>query len=72
MVDKGRTKGEKSLVYVEGGSLRGFGYAPFHFHRLRPNRWDQFIDLTSDDRDARTILKLFLRKDSNHEIVKVK
>ncbi|MFK7785706.1 MAG: exonuclease domain-containing protein, partial [Crocinitomicaceae bacterium] len=30
VVDKGRSKGEKSLVYVEGGSLRGYGYAPYH------------------------------------------
>lgn len=71
IVDKGRTKGEKSLVYVEGGSLRGYGYAPFHYHRLKPNKWERFITLTSDDRDARTILKLFMRKDDKHEIVRV-
>lgn len=69
VVDKGRSKGEKSLVYVEGGSLRGYGYAPYHFHRLKPNKWNKFIDLTSDDRDARTILKLFLRKNKKHEVV---
>lgn len=71
IVEKGRTKGEKSLVYVEGGTLRGFGYAPYHFNRLQPKKWDRFIELTSDDRDARTILKLFLRKNTKHEIVHV-
>ncbi|MDG1332556.1 MAG: exonuclease domain-containing protein [Crocinitomicaceae bacterium] len=71
VVDKGRSKGEKSLVYVEAGSLRGYGYAPYHFHRLKPNKWNKFIDLTSDDRDARTILKLFLRKNTKHEVVHV-
>lgn len=71
IVDKGRTKGEKSLVYLEGGSLRGFGYAPFHFNRLTPKKWNRFIDFTTDDRDARTILKLFLRKNEEHELVKV-
>ncbi len=70
IVDKGRSKGEKSLVYVERGTLKGYGYAPFHYHRLKPNKWERFIDLTSDDRDARTILKLFLRKDAKHEIVR--
>jgi DNA polymerase III subunit epsilon len=71
IVDKGRTKSEKSLVYVESGTLRGSGYAPFHFNRLKPEKWDRFIDFTSDDRDARTILKLFLRKDENHEIIRM-
>ncbi len=71
IVDKGRQKGEKSLVYVENGSLRGYGYAPFHFHGLKPKKWDRFIDLTPDDRDARTILKLFLRKDGKHELVRL-
>jgi len=71
IVDKGRQKGEKSLVYVENGSLRGYGYAPFHFHGLKPQQWDRFIDLTPDDRDARTILKLFLRKDKKHELVRL-
>ncbi len=71
IVDKGRQKGEKSLVFVENGSLRGYGYAPFHFHGLKPKQWDRFIDLTPDDRDARTILKLFLRKDKKHELVRI-
>ena len=72
IVDKGRTKSEKSLIYVEAGTLRGSGYAPFHFNRLKPEKWDRYIDFTSDDRDARTILKLFLRKDDKHEVVRLK
>lgn len=71
IVDKGRIKGEKSLIYVEGGSLRGFGYSPFHFNRLPAHKWERFIEFTSDDRDARTILKLFLRKNEQHEVVRV-
>jgi DNA polymerase-3 subunit epsilon len=71
IVDKGRSKGEKSLIYVERGTLKGFGYAPFHYHRLKPDKWDRFIDLTSEDRDARTILKLFLRKNDKAELVRL-
>lgn len=71
IVDKGRQKGEKSLVYVENGSLRGYGYAPFHFHGIKPKKWDRFIDFTPDDRDARTILKLFLRKNKKHDLVRL-
>lgn len=69
IIDKGRNKSEKSLVLVENGSLIGMGYAPYHFKRLPVKEWRTFIDLIQDDRDARTILKLFLRKNEKHQIV---
>jgi DNA polymerase-3 subunit epsilon len=69
IVDKGRVRNEKSLVYVEKGALKGIGYAPFHFNRKKPGEWDQFIDYIPDDRDARTILTSFLRKNEEAELV---
>lgn len=69
IIDKGRNKSEKSLVLVENGCLIGMGYAPYHFKRLPVQEWKTFIDLFQDDRDARTILKLFLRKNEKHQIV---
>lgn len=69
IVDKGRERKEKSLVFVQNGSLKGYGYAPFHFNRQKPKHWESFLDLTEEDRDSRTILKLFLRKNDKHEIV---
>lgn len=71
IVDKGRQRNEKSLIYVEKGTLRGIGYAPFHFNRKKPKNWDSFIDFVPEDRDARTILKLFLRKNEGHELVHI-
>jgi DNA polymerase-3 subunit epsilon len=69
IVDKGRQRSEKSLILVENGGLRGMGYAPFHFKKLPPQQWETFLDLMPDDRDARTILNLFLRKNTKHEVV---
>ncbi len=69
IIDKGRERGEKSLILVENGSLRGYGYAPFHFNKTGVKKWKTFIDYITEDRDARTILKLFLRKDKKHEVV---
>ncbi|MBL1279639.1 MAG: GIY-YIG nuclease family protein [Fluviicola sp.] len=69
IVDKGRDRKEKSLIFVKNGSLVGFGYAPFHFHRKKPRNWEDFLEITTEDRDARTILKLFLRKNKTHEVV---
>ncbi|MCH2224394.1 MAG: GIY-YIG nuclease family protein [Crocinitomicaceae bacterium] len=71
ILGNGRNRNERSLVFVENGSLKGFGYAPFHMNKLKPNKWDKFIDLFTEDRDARTILKLFLRKEGKYEIVRL-
>lgn len=71
IVDKGRDKNEKSLIYVENGSLRGYGYAPFHFNKWNPTRWKKFIEPCDENRDARTILKAFLRKKDSFKIVEL-
>ncbi len=69
IVDKGRQRGEKSLILVENGCLVGMGYAPYHYKKMPVSKWSTFLDLMPDDRDARTILKLYLRKNETHEIV---
>lgn len=69
IIDKGRTKAEKSLVLIERGSFAGFGYAPFHFNNKRPIHWKRYIDLMHEDRDARSIINVYLRK---HSVERVK
>ena len=69
IVDKGRDRKEKSIIFVKNGSLKGYGYAPFYFNRKKPKDWEDFLELTEEDRDSRTILRLFLRKNKKHEIV---
>jgi DNA polymerase-3 subunit epsilon len=71
IIDKGRQRNEKSLVLIENGGLKGMGYAPFHFKKQAPQEWFDYIDIMPDDRDARTILNLFLRKDEKHQIVNI-
>lgn len=71
VIDKGRNRSERSLVYIKNGSIVGIGYAPYHFRRSPIGKWEKFIDFINEDRDARTILKLFLRKNSSHEVVNV-
>jgi DNA polymerase-3 subunit epsilon len=69
IIDKGRNKQEKSVILVRNGILEGFGYAPYHFNKLEPHKWDRFIDQIENNRDARTILKLFLRKNQGYKLV---
>jgi DNA polymerase-3 subunit epsilon len=70
IVDKGRHKSEKSLILIEQGAISGFGYAPYHFQGQAPFRWKRFIDLINEDRDYRTILNVFLRKNPLIEIIR--
>jgi DNA polymerase-3 subunit epsilon len=70
LVDKGRHKSEKSLVLVERGSLSGYGYAPFHFNHQPTSKWKRFIDIYQEDRDARSILRDFLRRSEYAEIIR--
>ncbi len=71
IVDKGRTKQEKSLIKIENGCLIGMGYAPFDFKRNPIEHWDNYLDLYEDNRDSRTILKLFLSKNEKHELINI-
>ncbi|MCO4813720.1 MAG: GIY-YIG nuclease family protein [Flavobacteriales bacterium] len=68
IIGKGRQKNEKSLVLIKKGTLQGFGYAPFHFNRKKPKDWEEFISFSGEDRDARSIVRLFLRKNKGIEI----
>lgn len=70
IIDKGRHKSEKSLVLVERGTIVGFGFAPYHFQGQPTYKWKRFIDLMHEDRDARTILNVYMRKSESIEIVK--
>lgn len=70
LIDKGRHKSEKSLVLVERGAIAGFGYAPYHFQGQPTFKWKRFIDLMQEDRDARTILNVYMRKSESIEIVR--
>lgn len=71
IIDKGRSKNEKSLVKIEHGCLTGIGYAPYHFKSMPLHKWDRFLDIYQDNRDARTILKQFLRKGENYELINI-
>ena len=69
VIDKGRERGEKSLILIENGNLKGYGYAPFHFNKLSSNKWSTFIEPTTENNYAKTILRMFLNKSTKHEVI---
>lgn len=62
LIEPGRDKREKSIIWIENGSYKGFGFVPFYMLKNHPKSWSKFVDLRPEDRDARTILRFFLRK----------
>ncbi|MES2555243.1 MAG: exonuclease domain-containing protein [Bacteroidota bacterium] len=64
LVEPGRDKREKSIIWIENGSYKGFGFVPFYMLKNHPKSWSKFIDLRPEDRDARTILRYYLRKNT--------
>ena len=71
VIDKGRDKTEKSLIWIENGHFRGFGYAPFHFHGKESIHWKRYIEEIPEDKDIRIILKSFLKKDAHFKLVSI-
>lgn len=69
LVDKGRNKGEKSLVWIENGIYRGYGYAPYHFHGKDPLHWSRYIQVEKENKDNKTIIHQFMRKPTSQRRV---
>lgn len=65
IVDAGRDKREKSVVWIENGSYKGFGFVPYFVQKQPTRNWLRFIDLRPEDKDSRTILRFYLRKNSD-------
>ena len=69
LIDKGRDKTEKSLVWVDNGHFRGYGYDPFHFHGKEAMHWARYIDEIPEDKDIKMIIKSFMKRDATHKLV---
>jgi sulfur transfer complex TusBCD TusB component (DsrH family) len=57
------------MVFVQNGVIRAMGYAPYHYKKMKPEKWIDYLDIIQDDRDARNILNLFMRKNDKHTII---
>ncbi len=62
IIENGRTKQEKAVVLIENGSYQGFGFVPYFLLKKSPTQWKKAIEFRKEDKDARTILRFYLRK----------
>ena len=60
VLDKGRTSGEKSVVMVENGVYKGFGYLNEDEQVDRPQQFSEYIDAYEDNRDVQQIIRSYL------------
>ncbi len=69
IIEGGRQKGEKSLILIENGEFVGFGYGPFHFQFTPIEKWKKLINIYQSNKDTRTILKSYIKKNSELMII---
>lgn len=69
LIENGRMRNEKCLILVENGTYRGYGFVPYYVMKHPRSSWKKHIDFYEEDRDIRTILHLYLRKNPDLNIV---
>jgi DNA polymerase-3 subunit epsilon len=62
VLGKGRKPGEKSVIWVENGSYRGFGYFEDEFAVQSLDFLKQSITTYPDNRDIQSLLRSNMRK----------
>lgn len=71
ILDKGRDKFEKSIVYIENGVFKGYGFAPYHFNNLEVNNWVKFIQPQQENRDDKSIINQALIRKPDVKIIEI-
>ena len=62
VIDKGRNTQERSVILIEEGSYRGFGYYTLNHQITNPEILKSIIRPMDNNRDAQHILQSYLRK----------
>jgi DNA polymerase-3 subunit epsilon len=69
ILEKGAERNEKSAILVENGIYKGYGKIPSYAIKKGPNMWKKHIDFYQEDKDARTIISSYIRKNPDLNIV---
>ena len=70
VVDQGRKLGEKSVILIEKGAFKGFGYVALNHQLKELKRIKSLITPMDDNPNARHIVSSYLRKKNNHFKIK--
>ncbi|MCT8339987.1 GIY-YIG nuclease family protein [Flavobacteriaceae bacterium TK19130] len=72
IIDRGREVTERSVIWIENGKYRGYGFYDLNFQINRPEILKSIITPMPDDRDAQHIIQSYLRKNKVIRIVNLK
>lgn len=68
IIEKGRHVKELCLILIENGIYMGYGYVSDFALRQPTSSWKNAIEIQVDDRDARTIIRYYMRSNKNLKI----
>jgi DNA polymerase-3 subunit epsilon len=71
VLEKGRSRNEKSVVLLEKGKFKGYGYLPYPIFKQDTSRWMEFIQTLKEDRDTKSIINGYLRKKDNYKRIEL-
>ena len=69
IIDKGRDVDERSVVFIENGVYKGYGYFNLNFQINNPEILKTLISPMKNNRDTQHIIQTYLRKNRVMKIV---
>ncbi|MAT90511.1 MAG: exonuclease [Flavobacteriaceae bacterium] len=69
IIDRGRSVEERSVILIENGAYKGYGYYNLNYQINQPDVLRSIITPMKNDRDAQHIIQSYLRKYKVHKIV---
>ncbi|MFN5417056.1 MAG: exonuclease domain-containing protein [Flavobacteriia bacterium] len=69
ILEGGINRNEKMAILIQNGAYRGYGKIPYYAMNRAKEEWHRFIEIVPEDKDARTIIKNYLRTISDLNLV---
>ena len=71
LIDKGRSIEEHSVILIENGTYRGYGFFNLNFQINNPEVLKSIINVMENNRDTQHIIQSYLRKNKVQKILKL-
>jgi DNA polymerase-3 subunit epsilon len=69
ILDKGRNEGEKSVVVIENGVYKGFGFVGVNEQVNHPRQFSEYISEFEDNRDVQQIIRTYINSKKVEKIL---
>ncbi len=70
LIEDGRNRNEKCIIYIQNGSFRGYGYVPYYFIKQAKPDWKNQIDYQVEHPYMQEILQQYFKSQTKMNIVK--